>query len=180
MRVSGERHRNRRNLHHERKGPARSFASRTRELVVELGVLEVLQLQRQRLLQDHHVDALTQLRAQQRLAQRNAALCAGDCSDQQAFVCDEQQRVSGQSRAIDRIGLNCSDDGIDDQRANICDGRRQRARDQRQNRERNSERAARRPHQFQRAVAVREDTEEAAAKLGLAEKRLALTGIQGR
>ena len=140
----------------------------------------MLQLQRQRLLQDHHVDALTELRAQQRLAQRNAALCAGDRSDQQAFVRDEHQRVSGQSRAIDRIGLNRSDDGIDDQRADVCDRRRQRAGDQRQQRERDGERAARRPHQFQRAAAVGEDAEKAAAKLGLAEKRLALAGIQGR
>jgi hypothetical protein len=140
----------------------------------------VLQLQRERLLQDHHVDSLTQLRAQQRLAQRNAALCAGDCSNQQAFVCDEHQRVSGQSRAIDRVGLNRCDDCIDDQCANVCDGRRQRASDQRENRERDGERAARRPHQFQRAVAVREDAEKPAAKLGLAEKRLAFTGIQGR
>ncbi len=140
----------------------------------------MLQLQRQRLLQDHHVDTLTQLRAQQRLAQGNAALCAGDCSDQQALVCDEHQRVSGQSGAIDRIGLNRCDDCIDDQRANVCDRRRQRACDQRQNRERDGKRAARRPHQFQRAVAVREDAEKAAAKLGLAEQRLAFTGIQGR
>ncbi len=88
--------------------------------------------------------------------------------------------MSGQSRAIDRVGLNRGDDGIDDQRANVCDRRGQRACDQRQNRERDGERAARRPHQFQRAVAVREDAEKTAAKLGFAENRLALAGIQGR
>ena len=88
--------------------------------------------------------------------------------------------MSGQSRAIDRIGLNRRDDGIDDQRADVRDRRRQRACDQRQNRERDGERAARRPHQLQRAVAVREDAEKAAAQLRFAENRLALAGIQGR
>ncbi len=56
--------------HHEAERPARRFTSRARELVVELRVLEVAQIQRERLLQDHHVHALAELRTQQPLAER--------------------------------------------------------------------------------------------------------------
>ena len=51
------------------------------------------ELERQRLFQDHHVDALAELRAQQRLAQRDAALRARERGDQQTFGDDEHQRV---------------------------------------------------------------------------------------
>ena len=54
---------------------ARSFAACADELVVELAVLEALQLERQRLLEDHDVDALAELRAQQRLALREIPRC---------------------------------------------------------------------------------------------------------
>ena len=53
----------------ERQRPRRGLAPRARQLVVELRVLEVRELERQRLLEDHHVDALPELRAQQRLAE---------------------------------------------------------------------------------------------------------------
>ena len=71
--------------HHQAQGPRGGLAARARELVVELRVLEVLQLQRQRLLEDHHVHALSELGAQQRLAQRQAALRGRDADDQHAF-----------------------------------------------------------------------------------------------
>src|SRR6185369_8041982 len=156
------------------------FASRAGELVVELGVLEMLELQRQRLLEDHDVHTLTELRTQQRLTQRDTALGAGDCRDQQSFAYDEEQCVLSQSGAMQLIGPNRSDDGIDDERADVRDCRRQRTCNQREDRERNRERATGRPHQLQRAVAVCEDAEKAALEAGLAENRLALSGIQGR
>ena len=60
--------------HHERERPRRGLAPRARQLVVELRVLEVREIERQRLLEDHLVDALPELRAQQRLARRQPAL----------------------------------------------------------------------------------------------------------
>jgi hypothetical protein len=120
------------------------------------------------------------LRAQQRLAQRNAALGAGDCCDQQSFASHEEQSVTSQSGAVQLSGLNRGDDGIDDERPDVRDGRRQRARNECEDRERNRQRATGRPHQLQRTVAVCEHAEKAALELGLAENRLALSGIQGR
>jgi|ADGO01.1.fsa_nt_gi hypothetical protein len=75
--------------HDERERSARCFASSTRELVVKVRVLEVRQTQRERFFENHDVHAVTQLRTQERLAQRNTALSARDCSDQQAFGNDE-------------------------------------------------------------------------------------------
>ena len=59
------------------------------------------QLQRERLLQDHHVDALAELRPQQRLAQRDAALCAGNRGDKDAFGGNELDFSSLQGRSWD-------------------------------------------------------------------------------
>ena len=70
--------------HHERQRPHRGLAPRARELVVELRVLEVPEIERQRLLEDHLVDALAELRAQQRLAGREPALRRGHRRDQHA------------------------------------------------------------------------------------------------
>ncbi len=53
--------------HDEAQRTAGGFAARPRQLVIEFRILELRQIQRQRLFQDHDVDALTQLRAQQRL-----------------------------------------------------------------------------------------------------------------
>ena len=82
-------------------GPAGGFAPRARELVVELRVLEVLQVERQRLLEDHLVDALAQLRAQQRLAGREprcvaarAARRAGPPGPRSRAPCDRSRRRS--------------------------------------------------------------------------------------
>jgi len=52
------------------KGRVDASRRATREFVVKLRILEVAQIERQRLFENHHVDALPQLRAQQRLAQR--------------------------------------------------------------------------------------------------------------
>ncbi len=67
--------------HDERQRPARGLAPRARQLVVELRVLEVGELERQRLLEDHRVDALAELGAKQRLAERDAALHARERGD---------------------------------------------------------------------------------------------------
>ena len=118
--------------HHQRQRTARRLAPRARQLVVELGVLEVRQLERQRLLEDHHVDALAELRAQQRLAERDAALRAGDRSDHSPSP-PTSSSAWRSGRAIRGSRLNRGDDGIDDQRADVRDCRRQRAGDQREN-----------------------------------------------
>ena len=56
-----------RGAHDQRQRPARRFAARARELVVELGILEVRELERQRLLEDQHVDAIRKLGLEQRV-----------------------------------------------------------------------------------------------------------------
>ncbi len=50
-------------------------------------------LQRQRLLEDHRVDALAELRPEQRLAERDAALRAREGCDAEALGADQQQGV---------------------------------------------------------------------------------------
>ena len=87
--------------------------------------------------------------------------------------------MTGQGCAVQLIGLNCRHDGIDDERADVRDRRRQRTGNESEDRESNRERAARRPHQLQGAVAVCEYAEKAALEPGLAEDRLTLAGIQG-
>ena len=64
--------------HHQRQRPARRLTARARQLVVELRVLELRELEGQRLLQDHHVHAMRELCLEQRLAQRDAAMRGGD------------------------------------------------------------------------------------------------------
>ena len=60
------------------------------------------ELERQRLLEDHHVDALAELRAQQRLAHGDAALHARERGDEAAFRRDQEERVRGQGLAPSR------------------------------------------------------------------------------
>ena len=67
-----------RGAHDQRQRPARRLAARARQLVVELGVFEVRELERQRLLEDHHVHAMRELGLEQRLAQGDAAVRGGD------------------------------------------------------------------------------------------------------
>jgi hypothetical protein len=118
------------------KRPRRRLAPRARELVVELGVLEVRELERQRLLEDHLVDALPSC-ARSSDWHDDSPRCAA------AIAATSRLRARrSRSRARDRRGdaelpaLERRDDGIDDQRADIRDGRWQDAGDQRQQRER--------------------------------------------
>ncbi len=74
-------------------GRARRFAARTRQLVVELGVFELRQIQRQRFFEDHDVDALPELRAQQRLRERDSALGHGRERHQQRLESDVRSHV---------------------------------------------------------------------------------------
>ena len=76
----------------------------------------MLQLERERLLEDHDVDALPELRAQQRLAQRDAALRRGDGGHQRAF---EQHELDAW-RAV-AAGAHRRHDRIHDQRADVGD-----------------------------------------------------------
>src|SRR6185437_7142310 len=60
--------------------PARGLAPGACQLVIELGVLEVAQLEGKGLLEDHLVDALAELHAQEGLGERQAALRSSDGS----------------------------------------------------------------------------------------------------
>ena len=75
--------------HDEAQRPRGGLAPRPLQLVVELGVLELGEVQRQRLLEDHLVDALAELGAQQRLAGVDAALRAAEQPDDDALERDE-------------------------------------------------------------------------------------------
>src|SRR5690348_5003028 len=81
--------------HDETQRTAGGFAPGASQLVVELGVLEVLQLERERLLENHHIDALTELGTQQRLTQRDAALSSRNRSDQHALEDHELDDAGG-------------------------------------------------------------------------------------
>ena len=109
---------------------ARRLAPRPRQLVVELGVLEVRQLQRQRFFQDHDVDALAEQGAQQRLARRNAALAAATSDDDARFEHDQPQHAL-------RVGVrrvHGGDHAVDNQLADVGNRGRQHAGDDGQQR----------------------------------------------
>ena len=83
----------------ETKGPtyeteraAGGLSPRSRHLVVQLGVLEVFELKRERFLQDHHVDAVTELRPQQGHRDIEAPLQARSSPHQQQLCCNPAQR----------------------------------------------------------------------------------------
>ncbi len=138
-------------------GPAGGLAARARELVVELRVLEVRKLQGQRLLQDHHIHALAQLRPQQRLAQRQAALCRGHHRHQHPL---EHHKVQDPMR-IAIADPDGGHDGIDQLRCHPEDAAGNYAGDDRQHGQGQGEPAAGAQHQRQRLAAVAKDAKEA-------------------
>jgi hypothetical protein len=149
----------------QREGPtdqaqraARGLAAGAGELVIELGVLEVTEVEGQRLLEDHHVDAVTELRAQQRLDHADAALHREQHGDQHRLGADQAEhraRVAGR-------GPRLVHDGVDDQLAEVGDAGRQQAADQGHQREQERQRSARRPHEVEGATTVAKHAEEAA------------------
>ena len=150
---------------HQRQRPARGLAPRPGQLVVELRILEVRQLQGQRLFQDHHVHALAQLRPQQRLAQRDAALRAGHGHHKHGFERDQPEHRRHRHRIARRDRAAGRDDGIDDQRTDVGDARRQQAADQGQQAQPERQAPAGAPHQFQRPPAETEYAEEASGEI---------------
>jgi hypothetical protein len=142
--------------HHERERPHRGLAARPCQLVVELGVLEMLQLQRQRLLQDHDVDALAQLGAQQRLAQVQAALGRSHDGDQGALQDDELDHPRG----VPAAGADGCHDRVHDHRPDPGDAGRHHAGDDRQRAEAEGQVPVGAPDQFQRPPAVAKDAKE--------------------
>ena len=115
------------------------------------------QVQRERLLEDHHVDALAELRAQQRLAGRESALGGGQARDEHALQRDVSQyqgQVVGRPGAVRR---QCGNDRVDDLCADVGDGRRQHAGHERQQRQRERQPLARGPDEFERVPRVAED-----------------------
>ncbi len=116
------------------------------------------QIQRQRFFQDHDVDALTQLRAQQRLRERNPALRHGGGGDQQRFEGDIAHHIVEVGRAGALMQIGGVNHGIDDLRADVGDARRQHAGNQREHGESDAQGLVGAPHQPERAAAVVEHT----------------------
>jgi hypothetical protein len=100
--------------------PRRRLATRSRHPVVELAVLELRELERQRLVEDHDVDALAELLAQQRAEDAERALHERERDDKPELGADPHHRagviVIEVAREIDRI---------DQPLANVRDARRQ-------------------------------------------------------
>jgi hypothetical protein len=127
----------------------------------------VTQVERQRLLQDHHVDTLTELRAQQRLRKRQAALRAGNRGHQHPF--QKHQAQYPQRVVIDRATRG--HDRIDDLRTDPGNAGRQQARDDGQHRQREQQQWVGIPHQRNCTPAVAKDTEEAARQVRITQAR---------
>ncbi len=123
------------------------------------------QVQGQRLFEYHHVDPLPQLRAQQRLAQRQAALGRCDRGDERAFENDERDDTRG---IRGRTGLHAFRYGIHDERAYVGHRRGQNTGDQSQERQRHGESPVGTPDQLEGAPAVAEDAEKTTQRNGLA------------
>ncbi len=125
------------------------------------------ELERQRLLEDHRVDPLAELGAEQRLAERDAALRARERGDEQGFRPDQQQGVRGQRIPGRGVGADRGDHGVHDQGADPGDAGRQHAAEERQDAERDAEPAVRGPHELECVAAVAEHAEEATRQLRL-------------
>ena len=159
---------------------ARRFAPRTRELVVELGILEVGEIQGQRLVENHHVDALAELRAQQGLAERDAALGGSQRRDQAALQGDQPEQRRQRRIATGAHELCGRQYGVDDLRADPGDAGRQQAGDEGEQAQRDRQRSTGRPDQLDRTPTETEGAEEA-ARNGCAGSGTRLgMGIHGR
>jgi hypothetical protein len=143
--------------HDEGEWPARRLAPRAGQLVVELGVLEVAQVERERLREDHFVDALSQLRTQQRLASRQAALGSRKSRDEQALERDVTQHIVKIGDAAALMCIHGRNDGVHDQGAHPCDAGWQYAGEQRQRGKSNGELATGGPDQVECMPRIAED-----------------------
>ena len=145
------------------KGRLEASRARARQLVVELRVLELREVQGERLLEDHDVDALAELRAQQRLCEGYAALAPArwrprdSASRPTNLTTSRERRRAGPAVQVGRV-----DHRVDDQRAHEGDSGRQYAREQREHGQRDAQALVRRPDQFEGAAAVGEDLQKAA------------------
>src|SRR3569833_2510294 len=70
---------------HQAQGTCGCLAPCSSELVVKLRVLKMSQIEGQRLFENHHVDALSDLRTHQGLTLRQAALSRSDGGDEDAL-----------------------------------------------------------------------------------------------
>jgi len=121
------------------------------------------QIQRQCLFQDHDIDALTQLRAQQRLGERNSSLCHRGGGNQQGFQGDITHYIVEVSRTVAMMQVRGVNYRIDNLRAHISHARRQHAGNQGEHGERDAQGLVGAPDQPQGAAAVLEDTRKIAA-----------------
>ena len=123
----------------------------------------MLQLECERLLEDHYIDALTELRPQQRLTQRQSALGGGGRGDQRSFEHHENDDTLSVLP-----GPDGSDDRIDDQRAHVGNGGRQHAGHDGQQRDRKSQSSVGAPDQLDCSPTVAKDGEELLQRRALA------------
>jgi hypothetical protein len=142
--------------HHQAQGPARGFAARARQFIVELGILELRQIQRQCFFQNHDIDALAQLRAKQRLRQRNSTLRHRGGGDQQCLQRHVPYDIGQRRHAGAPMQIRGVNDGIHDLRADIGDAGGQHACDECEQGESDAQRLVGAPHQLEGSAAIGE------------------------
>ena len=125
------------------------------------------QIECQRLFQDHDVDALPELRTQQRLAQRQATLHAGERRDQQSF----EQHQAQHTLQIVTCSVHRRYYRIDDLRAHPGNQRRQQSTGEGQQGCRDQQWPVGIPDQAYRVTAVAKYAEETAQRPAPAASR---------
>ncbi len=110
----------------------------------------------QRLLEDHDVDALAELGPQQGLSDEDPALGEGDQDDDEGLEGDEAEDGGGVAGA-----LAGREDGVDDELSDVGGAGGEEADEEGQGGEDQGQRLAGRPHEVEGAAAVTEDAEEA-------------------
>ena len=146
--------------HDQRQRPARGFAPCARELVVELRILEVRELERQRLLEDHHVDAVGELGLEQRLAQRDAAVRGRDDDQRECLHEHPAEDWSDVHVAVGGMDARRDDHAVDDSCTDPGDQRGQHAGQHGDKTQKKRESAAGAPEKLQRALAIAENAEK--------------------
>ena len=109
--------------------------------------------------------ALRQQHAQQRLAETDAALHAGERGDEQAFEGHEPEHLRVVGRSAGLVGGERGDDGVDDELAEIGDAGRHDARRERQHAEGHGQRSVRRPDERDGSAAIAPEAEIAVERL---------------
>jgi len=128
--------------------------ARAIQLVVELRVLELRELERERFVENQKMHALRQQHAQQRLAEIDAALHGRDQRREHAEREHELERARVLRDSRRAVDLERGDDGVDDQLADVGHAGGQQASRAGQDRDRDREPPMRRPDERERAPSI--------------------------